>query len=142
MKGLRTQFLSLHHFKPNDAKNILQNAVDSNSSIAIFEGQERGFGSILAMLFSPVSVLIATPFIRPFKIGRILFTYVIPLVPLFTLWDGVVSALRTYSVNEMLDLVDGVENNDRFDWDIGKLKSGIGVVLYLIGTRKPANFTM
>jgi len=132
----------LHHFKPNDAKNILQNAVDSNSSIAIFEGQERSFGSILAMLFSPVSVLITTPFIRPFKIGRILFTYLIPLVPLFTLWDGVVSALRTYSVNEMQGLVDAVENNDRFDWNIGKLKSGLGVVLYLIGTRKPTNFTM
>ena len=27
LKGLRTQFLSLHHFKPEDAKQILQNAV-------------------------------------------------------------------------------------------------------------------
>lgn len=136
LKGLRTQFLSLHHFKPNDAKKILQNAVDTNSSIAIFEGQERSLWSILAMLFSPVSVLITTPFIRPFKIGRIFFTYVIPLVPLFTLWDGVVSALRTYSITEMHGLVDAVTNKNQFDWNIGKMKSGSGVVLYLIGTRK------
>jgi len=83
--GLRTQFLSLHHFGPNDAKRILQNAIDTNSSIAIFEGQERSFQNILAMLFSPISVLLTTPFIRPFTFGRIIFTYLIPIVPLFVL---------------------------------------------------------
>ena len=54
LKGLRTQFLSFHHFKPEDAKKILQNAVDSNSSIALFEAQERSFASLLAMFFSPL----------------------------------------------------------------------------------------
>ena len=27
LKGLRTQFLSLHHFKPTDVKKILQNSI-------------------------------------------------------------------------------------------------------------------
>ena len=75
LKGLRTQFLSLHHFKPKDAKQIFQNAIDSKSSIAIFEAQERSLPSLLAMVFSPLTVLFTTPFIRPFKIGRIIFTY-------------------------------------------------------------------
>ena len=136
LKGLRTQFLSLHHFKPDDARGILQNAVNSGSGIAIFEGQERSLPSIIAMLFSPLSVIFTTPFIRPFKLGRIIFTYLIPIVPLFVLWDGVVSALRTYSVKEMEALVDSLENKDRFDWEIGRVKSGPGVVLYLIGTKK------
>jgi hypothetical protein len=136
LKGLRTQFLSLHHFRPNDARQILQNAVDSKSSIAIFEAQERSFPSILAMLFSPVSVLLTAPFIRPFKIGRIIFTYLIPLVPLFVLWDGIVSSLRTYSVKEMHQLVEGLENPGSYNWNIGKIKSGPAVILYLIGTEK------
>ncbi|GLU42613.1 hypothetical protein Musp01_02370 [Muricauda sp. NBRC 101325] len=136
LKGLRTQFLSLHHFKPVDAKRILQNAVDTDSPIAIFEGQERSVPSILAMLFSPLSVLLTTPFIRPFKIGRIIFTYLIPIVPLFVLWDGVVSSLRTYSVKEMEQLVDSLANKEKFDWEIGRVKSGPGVVLYLLGIKK------
>lgn len=136
LKGLRTQFLSLHHFKPKDALQILQNAVDSNSSIAIFEAQERSVPSLLAMLFSPISVLLTTPFIRPFKIGRIIFTYLIPLVPLFTLWDGVVSSLRTYSVKEMNELVEKINGSENYNWKIDRLKSGPGVVLYLIGTKK------
>jgi hypothetical protein len=136
LDGLRTQFLSLHHFKPKDAKRILQNAVDAGKSIAIFEAQERSFFSILAMLFSPISLLLTTPFIRPFKIGRIIFTYLIPIMPLFVLWDGVVSSLRTYSVKEMNQLVESLNNSDQFDWEINRVKSGPAVVLYLLGTQK------
>ena len=139
--GLRTQFLSFHHFKPKDAKRILQNAVDSNSSIAIFEAQERSFPSLLAMLFSPVSVLFTTPFIRPFKFGRLVFTYLIPIVPLFVLWDGVVSALRTYSVKEMKGLVSQIQGAECYDWEINKLKSGPGVLLYMLGTKNLSNET-
>lgn len=136
LKGLRTQFLSFHHFRPKEAKLILQNAVDSKTGIAIFEAQERTIPSILAMIFSPISVLFTTPFIKPFKIGRILFTYIIPIVPLVTFWDGIVSSLRTYSVKEMTDLVNQLENKDDFYWDINKVKSGPGTILYLLGTPK------
>ncbi|MFS4456506.1 hypothetical protein [Maribacter sp. 2304DJ31-5] len=136
LKGFRTQFLSLHHFKPNDASLILQNAVDSNSSIGIFEAQERSVPSILAMIFSPISVLLTTPFIKPFKLGRIVFTYSIPIVPLFVLWDGLVSCFRTYSVKEMHELIKGLKNKESFDWEVGKVKSGPGIVLYLLGIKK------
>ena len=136
LQGLRTQFLSLHHFKPSDATSILQNAIDSRRPILIAEAQERSLPSILAMLFSPISVWLTTPFIRPFRWGRLLFTYLIPIVPLFVLWDGVVSALRTYSVKEMQELVDALDEKDTFKWDIQRVKSGPGVVLYLLGTPK------
>jgi len=136
LKGLRTQFLSLHHFRPEDAEKILQNAIDSRSSIAIFEGQERSFASILAMIFSPISVLLTTPFIRPFKLGRIVFTYLIPVVPLFVLWDGIVSSLRTYSVEEMKGLVVQLKGVENYDFEIGREPSGPGAVLYLLATPK------
>ncbi len=135
LKGLRTQFLSLHHFKPDDAVMILQNAVDSQNNIAIFEAQERSLASILAMFFSPITVLLTTPFIRPFKIGRIIFTYLIPLVPVFVWWDGIVSSLRTYSVKEMQELISKVKGNENYIWEIKKIKSGPGVILYLTGIK-------
>lgn len=134
LEGLRTLFLTFHHFKPDDAKLILQNAMDSKSPIAIFEGQERSVLSITAMLFSPISVLLTTPFIRPFKFGRIIFTYLIPIVPLFILWDGVVSSLRTYSIKEMNHLIEDLKENDSYEWKVGKFKSGPGKILCLIGT--------
>ncbi len=136
LKGLRTQFLSLHHFKPKDAQLILQNAINSESSIAIFECQERSLPSILAMLFSPLSVVFVTPFIRPFKIGRIIFTYLIPIVPVFVLWDGIVSSLRTYSVKEMKALIAKLDGHEDYDWEVDRIKSGPSIVLYLLGIKK------
>lgn len=136
LDGLRTQFLSFHHFRPEDAKKILQDAVNSNAAIAVFETQERTFASLLAMLLSPVTLFLATPFIRPFRIGRIVFTYLIPVLPIAVLWDGVVSSLRTYSVKEMDALVAGLDNKDRFVWQTGRLRSGPGAVLYLTGNPK------
>jgi hypothetical protein len=136
LTGFRTLFLTFHHFRPADAKAILQNAIDSKAGIAIIEAQERSFKSILAMSFSWLSVLITTPFIRPFSFGRILFTYIIPIVPIFTVWDGIVSSLRTYSEEELKQMVSTLERSDEFDWEISRLKSGPGALIYLIGTPK------
>ena len=133
LKGVRTQFLSLHHFTESDAVQILQNAVDSNSPIAIFESQERDVKSVLAMIFSPINVLWMTPFIRPFSFGRIVFTYLIPLVPLFVMLDGILSALRTYTIPEMNELISRVNGHEKFEWKVGRQKSGPVGILYLIG---------
>ena len=58
------------------------------------------FGSALLVL-APLSTLfgylLLTPFITPRSWSRVLWTYLIPVVPLATCWDGVVSLLRVYS---------------------------------------------
>jgi hypothetical protein len=136
LKGLRTQFLSLHHFKPEDAIQILQNAVNSKNGIALIEAQERSITSFIGVFLSPFTVIFTTPFIKPFNIGRIIFTYLIPVVPLFVWWDGIASVLRTYSIKEMNELVSQLDNKDSFNWKIGKVKSGPAVIQYLIGTPK------
>lgn len=136
LQGLRTMFLSFHHFNKTDAQLILENVMKSGESIAIFEAQERSLTSIIAMLFSPVSVLFTTPFIRPFSLGRILFTYFIPLVPIFVMWDGVVSSLRTYSVAEMKAMIEEVDKKQAYQWQVEKVQSGPGVILYLTGRKK------
>lgn len=136
LSGLRTLFLIFHHFKPEEAREILREAVRGHKPIAIFEGQERSFPSIIAMLFSPLTVLVTTPFIGPFKVGRIIFTYFIPLVPLIIMWDGVVSSLRTYSIKEMQEMISMVDSANEFKWEIGRKRSGPGVILYLLGIPK------
>ena len=134
--SLLTMFSSFHHFKETQARTILQNAVDRTTPIVILEAQERSFGSAMTMLFSPLSVCAVTPFIRPFKFSRIIFTYFIPLVPFIVCFDGFVSMFRTYSVKEMEDLVGSLNNHRNFNWNIGKLKLNPGVNIYLFGKPK------
>lgn len=136
LKGLRTQFLSLHHFTPEQAKAILQNAVNDNQPIAIFEVQQRNILNLFPMILSPINVLLFTPFIRPFKWSRILFTYLIPVLPLFIMWDGIISVLRTYTSEELNQLIFELKKHDQFDWDIGITKGKPQGVSYLLGTPK------
>ena len=133
LKGLRTQFLSFHHFRPEQAKAILQNAIDSQQPIAIFEGQQRNLKSMIPMLLSPFTVLFTTPFIRPFKFGRIVFTYLIPVIPLFIMWDGIISVLRTYTVEELNTMILELSHYDQFVWEVGIAKGQPVNVGYLLG---------
>lgn len=136
LAGLRTQFLSLHHFKPESAKQILQNAVNAAQPIAIFEAQKRDVTHLIKFALSPIAVLLMTPMIRPFKWSRLLLTYLIPVVPLFTFWDGLVSVLRTYSAEELREMTGSLEGSDSFIWEIGEAKSGDVTIPYLLGYPK------
>ena len=60
----------------------------------------------------------------------------IPIMPLLVLWDGIASSLRTYSVEEMNELIDSLNNKEAFKWEVGIVKSGPGKILYLLGMKK------
>lgn len=130
--GFRTLFTSLHHFRPEAAKQILQDAVDQRCPIGVFEMTERSLSPILAIPVLPVALLAMTPFIRPFRWSRLLWTYLIPIVPIFIIWDAFVSCLRTYSVRELRELVDALDC-DGYSWEIGVDPARPAPVSYLIG---------
>jgi len=133
LKGFRTQFVSFHHFNPENAKRILENAAQDNASIGIFEATERTWMNFLAMLFTPIVVILAVPFIGNFKFSRIFFTYIIPAIPFFTMWDGLVSVLRTYSISELEQMTQAIDA-DGYRWEIGRVKvKGSLNVIYLLG---------
>lgn len=133
LTGLRTQFLSFHHFQPQDARQILQNAVDAGAAIAIFEGQKRDISHVIRFALSPIFVLFFTPFIRPMTLGRLLFTYLLPVVPLTVMWDGVVSVLRTYTPAEIHEMIATLRHADSYHWEVGEAKNGQITLPYLLG---------
>lgn len=134
LTGVRTLFSSFHHFKPEQAQAILQDAVDKKQAIGIFEGSGKQYHELLfaGVLFPPLMFGI-TPFIRPFKLSRLFFTYLIPAIPVFTLWDGVVSVLRMYNP-EMLEEMTKKLTGPPYVWKTGYAKHKSGAkVIYLIG---------
>jgi SAM-dependent methyltransferase len=119
LDGVRTMFNCFHHFPPERARAILADAVRKRRGIAIFEGVDRRWLPLLAMPLQVAVVFALTPFVRPFKWSRLLFTYVLPLIPLVIYFDGTVSMLRIYSPDELRELVAAVPGHDDFAWDIG-----------------------
>jgi len=138
LKGMRTLFEGFHHFKPNQAKLILQDAVNKRSAIGIFEATLMPPLGIILLLLSPfitiASYFLMTPFITPRTFARFFWTYLLPVVPLATSWDGVISLLRTYSPKELKELTDSCISND-YTWEVGHASTGTPVFsfTYLVG---------
>lgn len=132
--GVRTMFTGFHHFTPDDARRVLASARRNREAIGIFEITERTVASCVAAAIVPVAMFFTTPLMRPLTWQRLLCTYLLPLVPLCSLWDGVVSSLRSYSQAELEELVTGLSADD-YRWEIGRL-AGSGPspnITYLLG---------
>lgn len=138
LSGLKTLFGSFHHFKPEQAKQILLNAVESNEPIAVFEFTERKFSNLFIQPIGvTLSVLMLTPFIKPFRLSRMFFTYIIPVIPLMLIWDGYISNLRTYSPKDLKAMTDSL-GVDNYEWEYGikKTKHPFIGITYLLGYPK------
>lgn len=136
LQGLRTQFLSFHHFRPADATKILQNAVDCQTPILIVEATERNVGNVIKMISTLLISPFLIPFSGPFKIGRLFFTYVIPILPFFIAWDGVASVYRSYHPAEIEAMTKTLKNADSFTWEIGWQGKGAAKILVALGLPK------
>ena len=132
LPGFRTLFSGLHHFRPEVARQILQDAVDQRQPIGVFEITKRDILHLLGTLVLPLVLIVSTPFIRPFRWSRLFWTYFLPVVPAFVTWDAFVSCLRSYSVRELREMVDGLRC-EGYSWEIGVEGALPAQVSYLIG---------
>lgn len=139
LEGFRTIFNAFHHFPPATAKALLADAVAARRPIGVFEVVSREAPMLAGLLLTPLTVTLSMPLWRPFRWQWIPLTYLLPLMQLFVLWDGVVSWLRIYSVDELKALVADLNAPD-WVWDIGTIKLGDAPLhgTYLVGYPKPA----
>jgi len=133
LQGLRTMFTSFHHFPPDQARAILQNAVDAGKGIGIFELPRRAPSTILLTFGFVLMLFVCTPWIRPFRWSRLLWTYLIPIVPFALLFDGVVSCLRTNRPEELREMVGGLSGTE-YRWEMGEALGGGTPITYLVGS--------
>ncbi len=137
LRGFRTIFNAFHHFPPELAKKILADAVHQRQPIAVFEVVSRELPMLLGLLFTPISVTLSMPLWRPFRWPWLFLTWLVPVMQAFILWDGLVSWLRIYSVNELRALVADLDAPD-WEWDIGTIQLGKAPLhgTYLVGYPK------
>jgi hypothetical protein len=134
LTGFRTIFSSYHHFPPEEARAVLQDAVDASESIGIFEVTRRAPSAIGLMFPWALLVFVTTPWIRPFRWSRFLWTYLIPIVPFVVWFDGVVSCLRTYRPEELREII-GKLTGAEYEWQVDEdMGGGCRVpITYVIG---------
>lgn len=140
-QGVRTMMCSLHHMAPPVARKILTDAFRSRAPFLAYEISDNSLPHLIAWLALPhtfLMVLLLTPWIRPMTWQQLVFTYVIPILPFTVAWDGAVSNVRTYTPEDMAELLQGLDADD-YTWEVGRT-GGIGPMrqLYVLGLPQPA----
>jgi hypothetical protein len=139
--GLKTMLNSFHHMPPKAARRILESAVHNRQPILIYEMAENKIPTLIWALFLPIALpilmlmtLFMTPFVKPLTWQQLVFTYVIPIIPICYAWDGQASMPRMYSFDDLDILLEGLETPE-FYWEKGfaKKSNGKKAGTYLIG---------
>jgi hypothetical protein len=123
-----TMFNAFHHFGDAEKLKIAQ-SIQTSGSVAFFvEILEPRIVCFLKVLFlTTIGNLLLTPFIRPFSLRRLFFTYILP-VNMFTIpFDGIVSVLKSRSVKQYQKLFTNYENAI----EIFRLKKGLSTLIII-----------
>jgi hypothetical protein len=134
LAGFRTMFSAFHHFRPAEARAILQDAANRRQGIAIFEVTQRTPWALFNFLLTSLLVPFCVPFFRPCRWLSLVWTYLLPVGWAVVLFDSLVSCLRTYSVTELQEMAKGI-NATNYAWEAGELKVANSPVpvTYLLG---------
>ncbi len=140
-QGLKTMINSFHHMPQNVAKGILKSAQDNKQPLLIYEIGENKIPTLLWWLLLPISLTILfimtwfmTPFVKPLTWKQLLFTYLIPIIPICYAWDGQASLVRMYTFNDIEYLLSDFKNDD-YNWEIAQAKkpNGKNLGYYVLG---------
>lgn len=135
MKGIRTMVCSLHHMKPETVENILTNAQQAKEGFCAIEISDNSFPKWiwwLSIPFSFITCLVITPMARPLTAQQLIFTYLIPIIPLCFAWDGAVSNARTYTMDDIEIILSKIRKSE-YTWEPGVLKGKRSKKMYLLG---------
>ena len=146
-EGLKTMINSFHHMPPKKARAILESAQRTNQPLLIYEMGVNNIPLLIWWLFLPISliiliimVLFMTPFVKPLTWRQIVFTYLIPIIPVCYAWDGQASLPRMYTLKDLDVLLEGL-GSDNYTWEKGyaKKKNGKKQGTYLLGLPNDTN---
>jgi hypothetical protein len=126
----------LHRLSPEQAEQLIREVTGAGQPLVVVEGNnDNWWQAVGVLLFAPLSALVSAPFVRPFRAARLLFTYVIPILPLIIAFDGAAALFRLYNPSD-LDELFARAGAPGYVWRTGKAPNGRGgKIIYGIGYR-------
>lgn len=133
-EGLYLSVNSFHQFSVDEAKDILKQISQNKQPVVIVEGNNDSLWQVFGMtVIVPFTVLLTAPFVKPFRFERIIFTYLIPVLPFVTFFDGFMALFKLYAPKDLDELTSSIQT-EGYNWRSGKMDNGRGgKIIYLIG---------
>ena len=108
-----TMYNGFHHFTVAEQQLLIKKMVMVRNPFLIAEILTPGIFTMFKIIFAATLLqLFTAPFVKPFSFLRLFFTYIIP-VNLFTvLYDGIISVVRSKTVNQYEHLMGNLSTTD------------------------------
>ena len=136
--GLYLSVNTFHQFSVSEARNILQKVAARRQPIVVVEGNNDSLWQVFGMtVIVPLTVLLTAPLVKPFRWERILFTYLIPILPLVIFMDGFLALFKLYAPSDLDELTSSIGAKG-YVWRSGKMDNGRGgKIIFLLGYPAP-----
>lgn len=98
---------SLHHLREEQVRAVFERVVANDGVLVMMENHDRSYAQALKLLIIlPIYSILVSIFGRPFKLDKLLFGALLPIVPLMILADGIVSNFRSYRLSDLQRIVE------------------------------------
>lgn len=125
-----------HLLTDTELGDLLYKMSQTYDQILIGEGNNKSLRQVIGMLIlSPFMACLLTPFVKPFRFSRFIFTYPIPVMPLMIAWDGIIALFLIRTPEKILTLA-RQHSGPQWNWRAGKHPNNRGgFVIYLHGKK-------
>lgn len=131
--GLITLFNSFHHFTSEQQGFLINQCSKANRALIVVEVLQPGFRSIITVVFiTTIGHWLLVPFIKPFSLKRLFFTYILPLHTLSVLYDGIISVFKSKNSHYFEKLAKQQTTGD-YRVDFVKIKGRYGPLFMIKG---------
>ena len=131
-----TMYNAFHHFSYQQQQQIIQKLQTANTPFVFAEILESDVFTLIKIIFTTtVLQLLTAPFVRPFSLLRLLFTYIIPVNVFTVTYDGVVSVVKSKTVKQYQKLLQEVTISS-YELNVHKYSSWKGTVICIKGNPK------
>jgi hypothetical protein len=131
---LYTMYNSFHHFSSVEQEKILRQFAGKRTAFIIAEILQPDVFTFIKIVFTTtIGQLLLTPFIRPFSLLRLFFTYLLPVNIVTMTYDGIVSVLKSKTAKQYQQLAERI-NTAAYSITVSNLKSSTASLIYITGT--------
>lgn len=124
----RTIISAFHHFPPELARGILADCARQRRAVFILEGFPRDLRALTPIFAGAALPVLANPFTSDKdRLLKAWFTYVQPVIPVLGIWDAIVSVLRVYTEEELMEMVKPFRK--KFSWEYHRIPTLLGGTL-------------
>jgi len=129
-----TMYNAFHHFSSDQQKEMVNKMAVRKSPFLFAEILQPGVLTTIRIIFAATILqLFTAPFIKPFSLKRLFFTYIIPVNLLTVLYDGIISVFKSRPAHYYRKLLEGSSDNG-FVITIGQYNNWQGNLVFIKGT--------